>query len=111
VTYEGVPVASGQIMFTPGDGKGPIIGAPINAGKYQVDDVPPGQKIVQISSIEDAGAILSSEDLANAAKSGKPAAPPPKTLVPPNAVGNGDRIEIKSGRQTLDFHLKKPAGG
>jgi hypothetical protein len=110
VTYEGAPVASGQIMFTPADGKGPIVGGPIAAGAYSVSDVLPGQKVVQISSIEDAAVALSSEDLARAAQTGKPAAPPPRILVPPDAEGNGKTIEVKSGKQAVDFHLKKPAG-
>lgn len=111
VTYEATPVASGQIMFTPADGKGPIVGGPIAAGSYSVSDLTPGQKVVQISSSEDAVVILTSEDLAKAAQTGKPAAPPPKVMVPPQATGNGATVEIKSGRQTLDFHLKKPPGG
>lgn len=111
VTYEKAPVASGQIMFTPADGKGPIVGGQISAGSYSVSDLSPGEKVVQISSIEDAAVILSSEDLAKAAQSGKPAAPPPKVVVPPDAEGNGATVEIKPGSQTLDFHLKKPAGG
>lgn len=110
VTYEEAPVASGQIMFTPADGKGPIVGGPISAGSYSLSEVPPGQKVVQVSSIEDAPVILSSEDMAKAAQSGKPAAPPPKVMVPPNAGGNGATVEIKSGKQTLDIHLQKPAG-
>ena len=111
VTYEDAPVARGQIMFTPADGKGPIVGGEISAGSYSLSDVSPGQKVVQISASEDAPVVLTTEDLAKAAQTGKAAAPPPKVTVPPNAAGNGATIEIKSGRQTLDFHLKKPAGG
>jgi hypothetical protein len=110
VSYEQTPVASGQIMFTPADGKGPIVGGPISAGSYQLTDVTPGQKVVQISSTADAPVILTSEDLAKAAQTGKPAAPPPQNVVPPTAAGNGATVEVKPGRQTLDFHLKKPAG-
>jgi hypothetical protein len=111
VTYQEAPVANGQIMFTPADGKGPIVGGQISAGSYSVSDMPPGQKVVQISSSEDAPVILTSEDLAKAAQTGQAAAPPPKVMVPPNATGNGATVEIKSGRQTLNFHLQKPAGG
>jgi hypothetical protein len=110
VSYEGEPVAKGQITFTPADGKGPIAGDDIVAGKYRVVDLAPGQKIVQITAVDDSAPILSSADMAKAAASGKPAAPPPKVLVPPDAVGNGATVEVKAGSQTHDFTLKKPAG-
>jgi hypothetical protein len=110
VTYEDAPLASGRIMFTPADGKGPIVGGEISAGNYTLSDVLPGQKVVQISASEDAPVILTTADLAKAAQSGKPAAPPPIVTVAPNAVGNGTTVEIKAGRQSLDFHLKKPVG-
>lgn len=110
VTYEGEPVAKGQITFTPADGKGPVAGDVIAAGKYRVIDLVPGQKVVQITSVEESAVVLSSADMAAAAASGKPAAPPPKVLVPPDAVGNGATVEVKGGSQVHDFPLKKPAG-
>ena len=108
VTYEGEPVAKGQITFTPADGKGPIAGGEITAGKYRLTDLVPGQKVVQITAVDDSAPVLSSADMAQAAASGKPAAQP-KVLVPPDAAGNGATVEVKSGSQTHDFPLKKPA--
>lgn len=110
VTYEGEPVAKGQITFTPADGKGPIAGGEIVAGKYRVTDLAPGQKLVQITAVDDPAPVLSSADLAAAAASGKPAAPPPKVLVPPDAVGNGATVEVKAGSQVHDIALQKRAG-
>ena len=105
------PVASGQIMFTPADGKGPIVGGAISGGSYSVSDVSPGQKVVQISSIEDAAVILTQRRPGQSGpngKAGRPAAESRRSLRMP--TGNGATVEIKPGRQTLDFHLKKPAG-
>jgi hypothetical protein len=108
VTYEGTPVAKGSITLTPSDGKGPIAGGEIVAGRYHITGLVAGKKLVQISSTEESGVVLSSADLAKAAQTGKPAAPPPKEIVPPNAVGNGVTVEVQSGDQTHDFALKKP---
>jgi hypothetical protein len=108
VTYDGTPVAQGSITLTPSDGKGPIAGGEIVAGRYTITGLVPGKKLVQISSTEESGVVLSSADLAKAAQTGKPAAPPPKEIVPPNAVGNGVTVEVQSGDQTHDFALKKP---
>jgi len=108
VTYEGTPLAKGSITLTPSDGKGPIAGGEITAGRYSISGLVPGKKQVQIAAAEESGPPLSSADLANAAKSGKPAAPPPKEIVPPNAVGNGAIIEVQAGTHTHDFALKKP---
>src|SRR5262245_4914570 len=110
VTYEGTPVAKGSITLTPSDGKGPIAGGEIKEGKYGISGLVPGKKQVQITAAEEAGPVLSSADLANAAKTGRPAVPPPKEIVPPNAVGNGATIEVQAGSHKHDFALKKPAG-
>ena len=110
VTYEGQPVAKGEITFTPADGIGPVAGGEIVAGQYRVTELAPGPKVVQVTSVEDSAPVLSSADMAQAAASGKPAAPPPKVLVPPDAIGNGATVEIKAGSQQHDFPLKKPAG-
>ena len=111
VTYNGQPVASGEISFTPADGKGPTAGGPIAAGKYSVADVAPGPKIVQVTALSSFQFAKSTEELAEqaAAAGNRPVEPPPlEDLVPANAVGNGQQVEIKAGSQTLDFDLKKP---
>lgn len=110
VTYEGQPVASGEITFSPADGKGPTASGPISGGSYSVADMTPGPKVVLISSVAEVPRVMSTEDFAKAAQSGVKAAPPAANLVPPDAVGNGQTIEIKAGSQKQPFALKKPAG-
>jgi len=109
VTYEGQPIQQGEITFTPADGVGPVVGAAISAGSYSVNEIKTGNKVVQVSDLPTLEFPKSTADLAKSAEQGvRPSAPPPN-LVPTNAVGNGATIEIKAGKQTLDFHLKKPA--
>src|SRR5262245_37074152 len=69
VTYEGMPVAKGSITLTPSDGKGPIAGGEITAGRYTLTGLAPGKKVVQITAAEETAVVLSSADLAAAAKS------------------------------------------
>jgi hypothetical protein len=112
VTYDGKPVESGEITFTPADGKGPTAGGKIEAGKYSVADVHPGSKIVQVTSLGGIQFAASTEELARqaAAAGNRPVEPPPvEELVPSNAVGNGQRVQIKPGSQTLDLQLTPPA--
>jgi hypothetical protein len=108
VTYRGQPLQQGEITFTPADGIGPIAGAPITAGRYAVNDVKPGKKIVQISELPQLDFPKSTEELAKAAQQGARPAPPPPDLMPASAKGNGVTIDIQAGKQTRDFQLDKP---
>jgi len=49
VTMDGQPLESGSLTFNPADGQGATAGAVIQAGNFSAK-VPPGSKLVQISS-------------------------------------------------------------
>lgn len=49
VTMEGEPLESGSLTLSPADGQGATAGAVIQKGKFSAK-VPPGSKLVQISS-------------------------------------------------------------
>lgn len=107
ITYEGQPMQQGEITFTPADGVGPVVGSPIAAGAFTVSPIAPGRKVVQISELPTLEFPKSTAELAKAAQQGvRPA--PPQNLMPANAIGNGATIEVKAGKQTLNFDLKKP---
>jgi hypothetical protein len=108
VTYDGQAVASGEITFSPADGKGPIASGSISAGQYSVTDLVPGPKVVLISSVAEVPRVMSTEELQKAAEKGIRAPAPAAQLVPPDAEGNGQTIEIKPGSQQLEFTLKVP---
>ena len=112
-SYEGQPIADGMITFLPADGKGPPAGGPITHGKFEVQGLVPGPKIVEITAVKVVPFARTSEEMAKryaAAKARGDASGliDPADVVPPDAQGNHVTVEVKPGRQTLDFPLKKP---
>ncbi len=113
VTYDGVPVENGRIDFIPVDGKGTSASGSIKAGKYKVTSAAAGERIVQITAVNDVAVPRSNEDLAKEweAYRAKGMEPPNESAdrIPPNAVGNNQTVEVRTGVQEYHFHLRKPA--
>lgn len=114
VTFDGRPITNGQITFLPEDGKGPVVGGPITEGRYRIDKVPPGRKIVQIVGVKKVNFAQSHEEMAaaakNAAKQGDSSGIIERAdIIPDDAEGNRSVVEVKSGDSTLDFSLKTKA--
>jgi hypothetical protein len=105
VTYNGSPVADGDVAFTPIE-SGTSFGAKITGGKYQADKVYTGQYRALITASPQTQAPNTREEAAKARQSpqNQPAAP----LIPADAEGNNQTVEIKPGEQTLDFALTGP---
>ena len=115
VSYDGQPVESGTITFVPADGGGPTAGALITEGRYRARDLSPGSKVVQIQGFRDVPMARYSSELAEQAEEamrrGESLAVDPvddAQIIPADAQGNNETIEVQPGRQTLDFHLKPP---
>ncbi|MFN3152222.1 hypothetical protein [Bremerella sp.] len=49
VTFEGVPVETGEILFLPANGEGPVGAGPISNGEFSFVS-PPGEKKVEITA-------------------------------------------------------------
>ncbi|GAB6165658.1 hypothetical protein JCM19992_16580 [Thermostilla marina] len=49
VTLDNQPLAAGYVTFSPLDGNGAQVGAPIKDGAYRVENVPPGDKVVLVT--------------------------------------------------------------
>lgn len=114
VTYDGTPVAKGTITFLPADGKGVAAAAPITDGKYTVRPIDPGPKLAQIEATRAVKFARSSEEMAKMAAQAKTRGNTsglidPADVIPRDALGNNAAVTIAAGRQTHDFHLKKPA--
>jgi len=114
VSYDGQPVENGSITFVPADGLGPSSGSTISGGRYRVDDLAPGEKIVQIEGLKEIPVARTTAELAQqaeeAARRGQVAAPAADAmLIPDDAEGNNAKVQVKPGKQTLDFDLKQPS--
>jgi hypothetical protein len=113
VTYDGKPVEDGRITFLPADGKGPSVGGVVTGGRYTVKNVTPGPKVVKVEAVKQVPFARSSEEMARRAAEARTRGDTsgiidPADLIPPDAVGNNAAVEVGKGKQTLDFHLKKP---
>lgn len=114
ITYEGEPVQEGWVTFLPVDGNGSEAGAKITDGEYHVDEISPGEKTVQIVGVKEVPFVASSAEMEqqsrenpNRVGDGRDLVYPADT-VPPDAVGNNQRVTVNEGAQTLDFDLKEP---
>jgi hypothetical protein len=112
VTYNGEPVGDGFVTFLPADGKGPSAAGPIEGGHFAVENLTPGLKVVEIKAVKKVPFARSSEEMAKRAAVHKflgdgSGLIDPADVIPPNAEGNNEKVDIKPGKQTRDFHLKK----
>ena len=114
VTYDGQPVGDGMVTFLPADGKGAVAGGKITDGRYTVENLTPGPKVVQVVAVKAVPFARSSEEMAKRAAENKSRGDgsgliDPADTIPADAEGNNATHEVKPGKQTLDLDLKKPA--
>jgi hypothetical protein len=103
VTYDGTPVANGEIHFYPTEtAPGPLAGAPIKDGKYSVNNrggVPVGAKRVEIRAYRPAKSSLPVGE-----------GPPPEQYIPDKYNQRSEQTANITGDKdpmTLDFNLTK----
>lgn len=108
ITYDDRPVQKGSIAFQPADGQGPTAGSPIMDGKYCIKNILPGKKVVHIVGLKNVDMPHSSEEMAQKVRSASLGFIPADEI-PRGAPGNDSVVELGSGQQIMDFHVKKPA--
>jgi hypothetical protein len=110
VTFNGQPVERGSIRFVSTDKAGPTFGAVIRNGKFTVEKATPGEKIVTIHALKQNSVPTSSEEVRQMSEQAQQDENyvDPAVLIPPNADGNNQTIQIAEGAQSLEFHLKSP---
>lgn len=87
VTFHGKPIDNGSILFQPTAG-GPGVQVDIKSGHYQADRVPVGKARVEIQAYKET-----------------PGGGTPLTLIPANAPGNNQTVEIDQESKTMDFKV------
>jgi hypothetical protein len=105
VTVDGQPLAKGEIQFSPVDGGGTPVGAPIVAGKYAAQ-MTPGAKLVVISETLDTPVVTSTEELQRMAAEGKTPPPTPMSRITPQTKGNSSQVTVSSETGPLNFNLE-----
>ena len=107
VTYNGQPVEMGSVTFASADGSGPGFGAQVVQGQYDAVKVRLGRHVAFVRGLTDAP-ILTKEESIKLREQQDNRYGLPVDYISENADGNGQTVEIKGGRQTLDFALKGP---
>lgn len=113
VRFEGKRVGNGSITFTPKTG--PVVGGMITDGRYQADGLTAGTNKVQIVAVKKVNFAASNAEMErqakeNAARGDTTGIVERADEIPADAEGNNRDVEIKPGKQTLDFDLKRKAG-
>ncbi len=100
ITFNGEPVSRGMINLEPVDGKGQVVGSAVEGGKYSIENVLPGEKIVRISAVyvvriskeSDGGQVEICDDLL------------------PASYGqiSSHRIEVKAPSTKQDYSIEGP---
>src|SRR6218665_3244373 len=101
VTYNGAPVESGTVAFTPAGGAGVPFGAKISAGKYTAEKATAGSFVAVVSADSANAGPLTREQAAQQKSATSP------NYIPENATGNSQTVEVVIG-QPLDFAITGP---
>jgi hypothetical protein len=114
VTLDGVPLERGFINVMPADGGSAPAGGEITNGSYSVKEIPPGKKIIEIIGVKKVTFASSTDEMRLAAEEAKKKGDDsglvePADIIPRNAEGNLQEIELVAGSQSKDFALKTPA--
>lgn len=108
VAYDGKPVETGTISFDPVDGLSSSAGCLIEGGKYYIDRVIPGKKIVRISAQRKTGRKVPLSTIMPA-RMCPPGAMTDEIIryIPPCYDSESElTAEIGSGGNSCDFDLK-----
>lgn len=100
-TYNGAPVESGTITFTP-SASGTPFGGKIVDGKYAVEKATAGKYTVIVRADRNNEGPLTREQAA------QPSSSSPPNYIPEDAAGNSQTVDVTGGAQTLDFALTGP---
>lgn len=100
VTINDQPLRRGYVTFFPVEGTKGASGATVNDGQFTLKRIPPGRWKALVSETPDVSVVQNGID------------PPTLTIaqsaISPETPGNQAIVEIRAGKQTLNFALKNP---
>lgn len=101
VFIDNVPLEVGFVSFFPVEGTGNVLGAPVHAGRFQIDGIGVGKRKAVVSVTPQMEQVYEAGKRKIQFKSGQ-------VFVDPSTEGNGQIIEIGQGRQQVRIHLRLP---
>ena len=113
VTFNGAPIETGSITFTPEDGSSTVASAPIGGGAYWLSEGHGpnlGTYKVSISASKPSDDVIATEEPElDDEESGRPRRPKqkPEEILPAKYNTETElKVEVESGSNTFDFDLK-----
>lgn len=110
-TFDGTPIAEGQVFVVPENG--PTAGGPITNGAFSLKGVALGKARIRVEGYRKVNFALTSDEMAARYKEAKKRGDAtgivePADLFPPTAPGAEQELDLKPGRNLLDFAVAKP---
>lgn len=103
VVLDGQPLKDGYITFFPPEGStATAVGTKVTNGHYEIKPMPTGERRATISAAPEVKVQQSGHGPALLQFM------PTAQFVSPKATGNNRTVEIRRGKQTLDFELTNP---
>jgi hypothetical protein len=109
VTVNGKPLEKGQITFSPGGNEGGTAGGEIANGKYEVPDLAPAQYHVSVQATPDVKIVMPGDPETKRTLTDEELRARIDPL-PKDTTGKEQTIDVKRGKQTLDFKLESKTG-
>jgi hypothetical protein len=105
VSFNGQPLEQGLITFSPIGNKGGTAGGDILAGKFKVEGLVPAEYQVSVAAVPELKIVGPNDPEAKRTLSDAEI----RALIdplPPDTTGKEQPLQVKGGRQVLDFKLQ-----
>jgi hypothetical protein len=105
VTFNGKPIEKGLITFSPTGSKGGTAGGDVAAGKFRVEGIVPAAYQVSVAAVPELKIVGPNDPEAKRTLSDAEIRAMIDPL-PADTTGKEQAVEVKGGRQVLDFKLE-----
>jgi hypothetical protein len=105
VTFNGKPLEKGLITFSPTGAKGGTAGGEIVAGRFEVKELVPAPYQVSVAAVPELKIVMPGDPEAKRTLTDAEIRAQIDPL-PPDTTGKEQAIDVKGGKQVLDFKLE-----